>query len=266
MSTIAAQSDENTISKFVVYSLSVHILLAAFIAIGTFLKIGNEWSGYGGQAGSETKVNLVSSAGIPMPKEQNITDSQVIDPTKGLNKEEPPKPPEPKTDAEKLPKFDKEKPPPPTHQSKVFEKKQPPPDNAINYGKGGNPDIPTGYSQNPGQSSNGVAIQGQGGGDFGTRYAWYIESVIRRVEPNWDKLSIDAAVRDSQVLHCEISFSINRDGSVKNVRVTRSSGNLSWDNSGLRAIMSSTPLPPLPSDYGHSDVAVTWDFPRQNHQ
>ena len=123
--------------------------------------------------------------------------------------------------------------------------------------------MPTGYSQTPGAPSNGVAVQGQGGGDFATRYAWYIESVIRRVEPNWDKMSIDAAVRNSQVLHCEISFTINRDGSVKNVRITKSSGNLSWDNSGLRAIMASNPLPPLPSDYGHSDIEVMWDFPRQ---
>lgn len=267
MSYPVTNTDNAPLQKFLGYSFSLHVLLALVIVVGTYIRsLSNEWSGVGGQAGSDVKVNLVSSAGIPMPREQVVTDSQTVDPTKGIFKEEPPRPPEPKTDAEKIPKFDKEKPLPPTRQSKVFEKKQPPPENAVPYGKGGNPDLPTGYSQNPGAPSNGVAVQGQGGGDFATRYAWYIESVIRRVEPNWDKLSIDAAVRGSQTLHVEISFSINRDGSVKNVRVSKSSGNLSWDNSGVRAILSSSPLPPLPTDYGHSSVDVTWDFPRQNHQ
>ena len=37
-------------------------------------------------------------------------------------------------------------------------------------------DIPTGYSQTPGASASGVAVQGQGGGDFATRYGWYIDA------------------------------------------------------------------------------------------
>ena len=263
MSTTVAHTEETGLQKFLGYSLSLHILLAVAIAAGAYLNLGNEWSGYGGQAGSDTKVNLVSSAGIPMPREQVVTESQTVDPTKGLNKEEPPKPPEPKTEAKEIPKFEMEKPLPPTHKSKTFEPKTKPPDNAVPYGKGGNPDIPTGFSPNPGAPSNGVAVQGQGGGNFASRYGWYIESVIRRVEPNWDKLSIDSNVRNSQVLHCEISFTINRDGSVKNVHVSKSSGNVSWDNSGLRAIMSSNPLPQLPSDYNQSSIDVMFDFPRQ---
>ena len=264
MSTTFAQTEDSGLQKFLGYSLSLHILLAILIAVGTYVKLGNEWSGLGGQAGSETKVNLVSSAGIPMPKETNVTDSQVVDPTKSLNKEEPPKPPEPKADAEKIPKFKEERPLPPSPKSKIFERKDKPVDNAVPGRGNGSPDLPTGYSQTPGTPSNGVSMQGQGNGDFAARYGWYIESAIRRIDPNWDKLTIDASVRTSSIMHCEISFTINRDGSIKNVRVTKSSGNLSWDNSGLRAIMASNPLPPLPSDYGHSSIDVMWDFPRQN--
>jgi len=254
-----------SLKKFLGYSIGFHFALALAIAISAYIQYrANPWGGVGGDLGG-AKVNLVSSAGIPMPKTESVTDSQTVDPTKGLYKEEPPKPPEPKTDATKLPAFEKEKPLPPTHKSKTFETKTPPPENAVPYGKGGNPDLPTGYSQTPGGSS-GVANQGQGDSDFATRYGWYIASVIRRVEPNWDKLSIDATVRNSRTLHCEVSFSINRDGTVKNVRVTKSSGNLSWDNSGIRAILSSSPLPPLPSDYRPSEVAVAWDFPRQGTQ
>ncbi|PYU65780.1 MAG: hypothetical protein DMG56_02490 [Acidobacteria bacterium] len=65
-------------------------------------------------------------------------------PTKGLHKEEPVKPPEPKTDATKISKFEKEKRLPPTRPSRTLDNKTPPPDNAVPYGKGGNPDLPTG--------------------------------------------------------------------------------------------------------------------------
>jgi TonB family protein len=254
------ESDDPSLKKFLVYSLILHGSLALAIAVSAiFHWNGEQWSGTDSM-GSDTKVNLVSSAGIPMPQPQPVTESQTVDPSKSLYKEEPPKPPEPPTDATKIPKFEKDKPLPPSHKSKTFEDKMPPPPNAI-PGHGGTPNIPTGMSSNPGSSSSGVAMQGQAGGEFAGRYPWYIAAAKRRVEPNWDKLSIDASVRASQTLHCVISFTIMRDGTVKNIRVSQSSGNLSWDNSGLRAIVSSTPFPPLPSDWSAPEVSVLWDFP-----
>jgi TonB family protein len=261
MTTAVANYDEFNLKRFLVYSLCLHAALVLSVAASIYFNFrGNPWAGVGGDLGG-TKVNLVSSAGIPMPSEPVVTESKTVDPTKGLYKEEPPKPPEPKTDATKIPKFEKEKPLPPTHKSKVFEDKTPPPPNAVPYGAGGNPRLPTGYSQTPGGSS-GVSIQGQGGADFATRYGWYIAAVKRRIDPNWDRFSIDASVRSSNTLHCAVSFTISRDGSVKNVRISESSGNLSWDNSGIRAVLSSNPLPALPSDYSGSSVDVIWDFPQ----
>src|SRR3989440_980308 len=54
--------------------------------------------------------------------------------------------------------------------------------------------------------------------------------------------------------------------SIKNLRVEQSSGNSSWDTSGLRAIQSSSPFPPLPSDWKPPDVSVLWDFPDRDNQ
>ena len=51
-----------------------------------------------------------------------------------------------------------------------------------------------------------------------------------------------------------------KDGTVKDVQVSQTSGNLSMDNSGLRAIMSSNPMPALPPDYSGSSVRVIFDF------
>src|SRR4030081_302762 len=215
MSQAIANPDDLKLQKFLVYSICLHAALTALFFLGPYLQHrGNRWGSVGGGA-SGTKVSLVSSAAIPMPKAPNPTESKVVDPTKGLYKEEPPKPPEPKTDATKIPKFEKEKPLPPSRPSRTFESKTPPPDNAVPYGKGGNPDLPTGYSQMPGGGSSGVTVQGQGGADFASRYGWYIEAVKNRIYGNWQQWTIDAAARSSRTMHCAITFTINRDGTLK---------------------------------------------------
>src|SRR6266849_3268076 len=180
MTTAGANPDEFNLRSCVTYSRVLHALLMVAVIGASFLdRPGNTWGGVGGSLGG-TKVSLVPAAGIPMPKEAVVTESKAVDPTKGLHKEEPPKPPEPKTDATKIPKFEKEKPLPPSPKSRTLENKTPTHDNDVNYGKGGNPDLPTGYSQTPANGSSGVSIQGQGGADFASRYGWYIEALKHR--------------------------------------------------------------------------------------
>jgi periplasmic protein TonB len=255
------QREDQSLRQFLIYSIIMHASLAVVIIVSAYIQYrGTAWGGVGGDLGG-TKVNLVSSAGIPMPKESVVTESKAVDPTKGLYKEEPPKPPEPKTDATKIPKFEKEKRLPPSRPSRTLENKTLTPDNAVPYGQRGNPDLPTGISQTPGGGAIGGNVIGQGSTDFSTRYGWYIAAAKRRVAPNWNLLFLDPAARSSRTLHCVISFTILRDGTVKNLRIEQSSGNSSWDNSGLRAIQSSSPFQPLPGDWKSPDVSVLWDFP-----
>ena len=272
MYAAVANAEELSLKKFLVYSLVLHTLLVAFVAVSAFVQHrGNAWGGIGGGGGS-IKVNLVGSlAGIPMPNPPVVSESRTVDPTKGLYKEEPkPKVPEPKTDATKLPKFEKEKPTlPPSHKSRTFESETPPPENAVPYGAGGTARIPTGSGTSPGGSANvgtvpgqggGVGVQGQGGGDFASRYAWYVEGVRRRIQSNWLQNTIDSRVLADRSAHCVVAFTITRDGTVKDVHISQTSGNLSMDNSGLRAVLSSNPMPALPNDYSGSYVVVTFDF------
>ena len=272
MYAAVANAEELSLKKFLVYSLVLHTLLVAFVAVSAFVQHrGNAWGGIGGGGGS-VKVNLVGSlAGIPMPNPPVVSESRTVDPTKGLYKEEPkPKAPEPKADATKLPKFEKEKPTlPPSHKSRTFESETPPPENAVPYGAGGTARIPTGSGTSPGGSANvgtvpgqggGVGVQGQGGGDFASRYAWYVEGVRRRIQSNWLQNTIDSRVLADRSAHCVVAFTITRDGTVKDVHISQTSGNLSMDNSGLRAVLSSNPMPALPNDYSGSYVVVTFDF------
>ncbi len=248
--------------RYFSYSVFFHVSLSVLLLLGVWVQRSrNPWGGIGG-GDSGVRVGLVASAGIPMPPPANPTDSEAVDLTKGLYKEEPqPKEPEPKTDATKIPKFEKEKPLPPSKPSKVFEKNTPQPQNAVPYGKGGQMNIPSGYSNTPGPLSGGIAVQGQGGGgDFASRYAWYIEAVRRAVNQNWMQNTIDPGVRAARQAKTTLTFTINRDGSIKDIRVSVSSGNRSMDDSTQRALLSIDHFPPLPPDYSGRYVDVIFDF------
>jgi TonB family protein len=263
MTTAVSNYDEPQLKKFLVYSLCLHGLLALSVVASIYFRWnGNAWGGVGGASEGDVKVNLVGSAGIPMPQPPVVSESHTFDPTESLYKAQPqPKPPEPPKDITKLPEFKKEKPPKQIEKkSRTFEDKTPPPSNAVDYGQGGRPKIPTGYAQTPGAPSSGVVIQGQGGGDFAGRYPWYVEAMKRRIAQNWIQSSIDASARASRTMHAVATFTINRDGSVKDIRIAQTSGNASFDNSGLRALFSSNPMPPLPGDYSGSYLNVTFDF------
>ena len=267
MAAIVASREELSLGKTFVYSLLLHGLLATTMLVAAFVQQrGSKWGGAGGGSGA-VKVNLVGQlAGIPMPTPPVVTESKMVDPTKGLHKEEPkPKPPEPPTDAKKIPKFEKEKPQKViSRPSPEFNKKAPPPpENAVPYGRGGTPSIPTGYGTSPtgpAGTQGGVAMQGQGGGDFAGRYPWYVEAMKRRIQQNWLQSTIDPAARASSSIHGVVTFRIYRDGTVKDVRVSQTSGNGSFDNSGVRAVLNSSPMPALPGDYPGSYVDVIFDF------
>lgn len=261
MTTANYYNDDFPFRRYFGYSAWLHVAITVALVIGVYIRVpGNEWGSIGGGSSGSVKVSLVASAGIPMPQPTVPTTSDVVDPTKGLYKEEAPPKEEPKTDSTPLQKFEKNKPLPPSKPSKVFENKQPPPDNAIKYGKGGQMNVPTGYADSPGPYSSGVAVQGQGGGDFAARYGWYVESVRRAISQNWIQTTIDPSVRAARRAKCSVSFRIYRDGIVKNIRLDTSSGNRSMDDSAARALLSIDKFPALPSDYSGAYVDVTFDF------
>ena len=263
MATALAIPRDLSLKKYFFRSVFFHgLLIAAVFGAAYFNHPGADWGGVGSKASGSAKVNLVSSAGIPMPPKEAVTESKVVDPTESLNKEEPkPKPPEPKTDATPIQKFEKEKPLPPSRKSRILEDTRPETDNAI-PGHGGSPKLPTSYNQTPGPSagSEGVAAIGQGGGDFAGRYPWYVDAVRNRVEQSWDQTTIDPATRAAHQAHAVVSFRINASGSISNIKMAQSSGNSSMDYSAMRAMQSIDAFRPLPNDYMGKYVDVTFDF------
>jgi periplasmic protein TonB len=260
MATALAIPNDLSLKKYLGRSLLFHIVLTVMILSASYFeRRGASWGGVGGKLGG-TKVNLVSSAGIPMPREEMVTESKAVDLTKSLHKEDlKPKPPEPKTEATKIPNFEKEKPLPPSRKTRTLENKTVEPPNAI-PGHGGTPNLPTGYSEAPGGTSPGEKVIGQGGGDFGARYPWYVDSVRNRIRQAWDQSTIEPAVRAAHRAHTVMTFRINANGTISNIRVAQSSGNSSMDYSAMRALQSIDAFRPLPNDYMGTYVDVTFDF------
>jgi len=57
-----------------------------------------------------------------------------------------------------------------------------------------------------------------------------------------------------------VYFAIDRDGSIRDARVESASGNGLYDRAALRAILESSPLPPLPFGYNGTYLGVHLKF------
>jgi periplasmic protein TonB len=260
MSSIAitqTQTDE-TLKRFILISLLLHVVLAAVATVSTFLsRSGENW---GGPGGSITVGVVGSVPAIPLPRPEVESPNRVVDESKGLFKSEPQPVPKPPPDAVPIPKFEKNKPPKyVTRPSKVLENPTPPPTNAIPYGGGGTPSIPvTSFAMGAGTTQAGLSFTGVGGGDFAARFSWYVEAVQRRVSGNWLQSTVDPGV--AYAPRVEVTFTILRDGTITNLQVMHSSNNSSVDNSAIRAVKASSPLDRLPAAYSGSEVNVDFFF------
>ena len=253
---------ETSLKKPFFLSIVFHALLFGSLTVSTiFSHRGDMWGSAGGDGA--VSVGLVANLpGIMLPRPDVVTQSQVVDTSKGLYKAEPPKP-QPKEvepDVKKIPEFTKEKAPKiVSRPSKVFEDKTPPPTNAVPYGQGGAPSLPySSFAVNNGPSQGGMGFSGPGGGDFAGRFPSYVDAVRNRISSNWLQSTVDPTVRWAP--RAMFTFQVLKDGSVTNVQMTQSSGNRSVDNSALRAILSSSPVSPLPSNYSGNSVTVEFYF------
>jgi len=243
-----------------VWSLGFHMVLFGSLGVSTLLSHrGENWGGAGGD--NAVTVGLVAKLpGIMLPRPDAVTTSRVVDETKGLYKSEPPpKPKEIAPDTKAIPEFKKEKTPHYiTHPSRVLEDPTPPPPNAVPYGQGGAPALPYSNFTVGGATQGGMGFSGPGGGDFTGHFPAYVDAVRNRISSNWLQSTVDPSVRWAP--RSMYTFQILRDGTVTNVQMTTSSGNRSVDNSALRAILNSSPVSPLPSNYSGNIVTVEFWF------
>jgi protein TonB len=152
-------------------------------------------------------------------------------------------PPPPTEKAVLLPAKEKPKPAPPAPSSPSARKTSeiPLPAPAPGAGKG-----------EPGPAGAGGSF-GVSGATFDQpnfNYSYYIERMLVTIGTNWFKPAL--SVSTSPI----IRFRISRDGSISEAEVERGSGMPFVDRAALRAVLASTPLPPLPSEFAGDHLGV----------
>lgn len=106
-----------------------------------------------------------------------------------------------------------------------------------------------------GGPAEGHSISPLAGGDL--ELAWYRASVTTALYSNWQR-PILAGI--TEPLEVSISFEINRDGSVADLRIDSSSGVPSLDRSALRSVTDASPLPALPSQLREPRLSAYFVF------
>ena len=238
------------------WSAGLHVGITALLLVYSAVFYGTSGEGWGAGGGGEAiGATLVSN----VPIAATPTDSQNVlaNESKGLTKSQP-KVEEKEPDAIEIQgKNAKIKPKKAETASKDKPKPEPEEEtNQVAFGEGGPVSGPYGTFSAAG-AKGGFGFTG-GGGDFGTRFAWYVQGVQRIVSQNWLKYEIDPRITSAQRVY--ITFDITHDGRPGNVQVEQSSGVPSLDISAVRAIQRIDTFGPLPPEYSGSKVSVEFWF------
>ena len=86
---------------------------------------------------------------------------------------------------------------------------------------------------------------------MGQRFGYYVDLMRGQIARHWSTAGL---ANDSR--RVMITFTILRDGTVRDVKVGQASGNYNLDTSALRAVLESSPLPQLPSGYDKDSAPV----------
>jgi len=237
------------------WSAGFHVAVTALIVLYSAFFTASQGVGWGsGGGGSAIGVTLVSSVPLPATAAQN--QNVLANESKGLTKSEP-KVEEKAPDAIEIQgKNSKIKPKKPPTPTKAKPEPVPEETNQVAFGEGGPVSGPYG-TFDAGGAKGGFGITG-GGGDFGTRYGWYVQIIQRKVSENWLKYEVDPRITSAQRVY--ITFDVARDGHPYDVQIEQSSGVPSLDISAVRALQRIDTFGPLPSDYSGSKISVEYWF------
>lgn len=89
-------------------------------------------------------------------------------------------------------------------------------------------------------------------------YPWYITQVRNAMWIEWEKRR-----PAGNVLSALVSFSIVRDGKLKDVEVQRSSGDDTFDFAATSAVINAGPFAPLPMYYEKDELTVVVEFKQE---
>lgn len=94
----------------------------------------------------------------------------------------------------------------------------------------------------------GAAVAGLDNPNF--TYGYYVDQMLALISRNWVRPPVGSGIE------AMVHYRIQRDGRISELRIVNSSGINSFDLAALRAVQSSSPLPPLPRGFRDSSLGV----------
>jgi periplasmic protein TonB len=239
------------------WSAGLHVGITVAVLIFSALVYrtnGDTWgAGGGGEAIGATLV-----ATVPLPANPAQTQNVLANESKGITQSQP-KIEEKTPDAIEIQGKNAKIKPKKKQETASKEKPQAAPpeeSNQVAFGEGGPVSGPYG-TFSAGGAKGGFGVTG-GGGDFGTKYSWYVRVIQQKVSENWQKYEVDPRITSAQRVY--ITFDVARDGHPMNVQVEQSSGVPSLDISAVRALQRIDTFGPLPQDYSGGKISVEYWF------
>jgi len=239
----------------------LHVAIVGALAALTFVNArfrANQW-GVNGPQGA-IQANLVNSApSIPLPAitppTPNVLATQEPSPAPAPPSKEtiPITPPDAIPIATRKPKLkpaEKPKPASPKYAQPVNA-----PDRA-KYGEASSTNMAHAMN-NAARSNTPVQVQG---GDFASRFPWYVDKITRMVSQDWYTYQIDSSTPyGSQVT---VTFTIERDGSVSftSIDIPQPSPSPTLNKTAREAVQRVGSFGPLPEQYTGKSVSVEYTF------
>lgn len=241
-------------------SLLLHLAAGGALALLIWVNgrvRGDQWSTSGPQGAIQ--ATLVNSApSIPLPS--------ITPPTPNVLATEQPSPsPAPPAKAT-IPEQDQKAIPIPARDAKLKPAEKPHPaspkhaqpinqPNRANYGEAAATQLAHSMSNAPAHSNSPVSVTG---GDFASRFPWYVDKITRMVSQNWYTQEIDAGTRVGS--QCSVTFTIGRDGRVSSIHISTPSNSPTLNTTAVQAVQRVESFGPLPDQYTGSNVSVEYTF------
>jgi protein TonB len=239
-------------------SIVFHSALAVLVAGATWVQ-NRDSLRLGSPGGGRPGAVLVTPSSIPIPNSggpinpvANPTKSQLpTPPEKKAPPKSSPKAPDPNAVALPSKNAPPKKPSWYTEPNDKFRKAQKFEPNQL-YSTAGRP-LSNPNMQVPG--TGGIGLSGTNS-PFGSQFGAYAELLIQQVARVWNK----PALTTNNSPQATVSFTLRRDGSVVDVKITQRSGLPALDFSAQRAILDAAPFPPFPPGLNKAEAGIDFVF------
>lgn len=102
----------------------------------------------------------------------------------------------------------------------------------------------------------GLGLGGRIEGAEALGYSYYLNAMLTRISDNW----LNPYAGEAKALNATVMFVIERDGTVRDVKIEKKSGDAAYDASCERALLVLDRLPPLPPEFAGPRLKLHLEF------